>query len=168
MTVAGGAVGRAVTEVFDCPGEWLSWWNWAKVPVGVALACMASAVVLRWAPRRDQPGYTWLVFGSAVQLVLWITATWLLALYVGYSVSFGSLYGPLTALMALFLWANLAGVALFLGVAFAAQLEAARAGVTGPVHPDPGSGPWPTGPPPRRRMDGDQPTMSAGRPRRGS
>ncbi|MER7779858.1 YihY/virulence factor BrkB family protein [Streptomyces sp. NPDC096191] len=168
VTVAGGAVGGAVTEVFDWPGEWLSWWNWSKVPVGVALACMASAVVLRWAPRRDQPGYTWLVFGSAVQLVLWITATWLLALYVGHSGSFGSLYGPLTALMALFLWANLAGVALFLGVAFAAQLEAARAGITGPVHPDPGSGPWPTGQPPRQRVDGDQPTMSAGRPRRGS
>ncbi|MFG2320242.1 hypothetical protein ACGFTA_35090, partial [Streptomyces tendae] len=64
----------------------------------------------------------------------------LLALYVAHSGSFGSLYGPLTALMALFLWANLAGVALFLGVAFAAQLEAARAGITKPVHPDPGSG----------------------------
>ncbi|MEU8537491.1 YihY/virulence factor BrkB family protein [Streptomyces parvulus] len=139
VTVAGGPVGSAVTEVFGLPGAWLGWWNWGKVPLGVALACMASAVILRWAPRRDQPGYTWLVFGSAVQLVLWIAATWLLALYVGHSGSFGSLYGPLTALMALFLWANLAGVALFLGVAFAAQLEATRAGITTPVHPDPGS-----------------------------
>ncbi|WP_405704829.1 YihY/virulence factor BrkB family protein [Streptomyces xanthophaeus] len=141
MTVAGGAVSRAVTEVFGRPGAWLIWWDWGKVPVGVALACVASAVVLRWAPRREQPGYTWLAFGSVVQLVLWITATWLLALYVGHSGSFGSLYGPLTALMALFLWANLAGVALFLGVAFAAQLEAARAGIPRAVHPDPGSGP---------------------------
>ncbi|TXS44001.1 molybdate ABC transporter substrate-binding protein [Streptomyces sp. t39] len=42
------------------------------------------------------------------------------------------------AFVALLLWANVTGVALFLGIAFAAQLEAARAGQTEPVRPDPG------------------------------
>jgi hypothetical protein len=32
-------------------------------------------------------------------------------------------------------------VVLFLGIAFAAQLEAARAGITEAVRPDPGPGP---------------------------
>ncbi|OSZ56958.1 hypothetical protein OQI_30065, partial [Streptomyces pharetrae CZA14] len=54
--------------------------------------------------------------------------------------SFGAVYGPLTAFVALLLWANLTGVALFLGIAFAAQLEAARAGLTTAVRPDPGPG----------------------------
>jgi uncharacterized BrkB/YihY/UPF0761 family membrane protein len=49
-------------------------------------------------------------------------------------------YGPLTAFIALLLWANLTAVALFLGIAFAAQLEAARAGIESAVHPDPGPG----------------------------
>lgn len=106
----------------------------------MVLAVVASAVIFRWAPGRDQPGYTWLAFGSGVHLVLWIAATWLLALYVAESGSFGTVYGPLTAFVALLLWANLTGVALFLGIAFAAQLEAARAGITEAVRPDPGRG----------------------------
>lgn len=108
--------------------------------MGLLLAWLASAVIFRWSPRRRQPGYTWLAFGSAVHLVLWVGATLLLALYVGRSSAFGAVYGPLTAFVALLLWANVTGIALFLGVAFAAQLEAARAGIEEAVRPDPGPG----------------------------
>ncbi|WP_320781573.1 YihY/virulence factor BrkB family protein [Streptomyces sp. CRN 30] len=140
VLVAGDAVGHSVVEAFGWSQERLDWWGYARVPLGVVLAVVASAVIFRWAPRRDQPGYTWLAFGSGVHLVLWIAATWLLALYVAKSGSFGTVYGPLTAFVALLLWANLTGVALFLGIAFAAQLEAARAGITEAVRPDPGPG----------------------------
>ncbi|MDO0924277.1 YihY/virulence factor BrkB family protein [Streptomyces sp. TG1A-8] len=135
--VAGEAVGASTAEAFGWsrpPG----WWGALEIPVGTALAWIASAVIFRWSPRRDQPGYTWLAFGSAVHLVLWVVATWLLTLYVSRSGSFGAVYGPLTAFVALLLWANLTGVALFLGIAFAAQLEAARAGLGRAVNPDPG------------------------------
>ncbi|MFJ2262919.1 YihY/virulence factor BrkB family protein [Streptomyces sp. NPDC087844] len=141
VLVAGDAVGESVVETFGWSRDALDWWGPLEVPLGVVLVWVASAVIFRWAPRRDQPGYTWLAFGSAVHLVLWVAATWLLALYVARSGSFGAVYGPLTAFVALLLWANLTGVALFLGVAFAAQLEAARAGITAAVEPDPGSGP---------------------------
>jgi uncharacterized BrkB/YihY/UPF0761 family membrane protein len=43
----------------------------------------------------------------------------------------------LTGIFALLLWANLSSVALFLGVAFAAQLEAVRAGAPTPASDDP-------------------------------
>ncbi|WP_404196768.1 YihY/virulence factor BrkB family protein [Streptomyces tauricus] len=141
VLVAGDAVGESVVEALGWSRGSLDWWGPLEVPLGVVLVWVASAVIFRWAPRRDQPGYTWLAFGSAVHLVLWVAATWLLALYVAKSGSFGAVYGPLTAFVALLLWANLTGIALFLGVAFAAQLEAARAGITDAVEPDPGSGP---------------------------
>ncbi|MFD6288513.1 YihY/virulence factor BrkB family protein [Streptomyces sp. NPDC060205] len=141
VLVAGDAVGESVVEAFGWSRDSLDWWGPLEVPLGVVLVWVASAVIFRWAPRRDQPGYTWLAFGSAVHLVLWVAATWLLALYVARSGSFGAVYGPLTAFVALLLWANLTAVALFLGVAFAAQLEAARAGITDAVEPDPGPGP---------------------------
>lgn len=140
VLVAGGAVSAATAEALGVAGP-PAWWGALEVPVGTALAWIASAVIFRWSPRRDQPGYTWLAFGSAVHLVLWVTATWLLTLYVSRSGSFGAVYGPLTAFVALLLWANLTGVALFLGIAFAAQLEAARAGLGRAVRPDPGPGP---------------------------
>ncbi|MFD3513758.1 YihY/virulence factor BrkB family protein [Streptomyces sp. NPDC058657] len=138
--VAGDAVGDALAEAFGGPASWLGPWHALDIPAGVLLAWVASAVILRWSPRRRQPGYTWLAFGSAVHLVLWVGSTWLLAFYVARSGTFGAVYGPLTAFVALLLWANLTGVALFLGIAFAAQLEAARAGLTDAVRPDPGFG----------------------------
>jgi hypothetical protein len=39
-------------------------------------------------------------------------------------------------MMALLLWANLTGVALFYGLAFAAQLEGLRVGAPEPAEPD--------------------------------
>ncbi|MFG3103512.1 YihY/virulence factor BrkB family protein [Streptomyces sp. NPDC048182] len=140
VLVAGQAVGDAVAESTGDHHGGAGWWGALEVPAGLVLAWVASAVILRWSPRRDQPGYTWLAFGSAVHLLLWVSATWLLALYVGKSGAFGAVYGPLTAFIALLLWANLTAVALFLGIAFAAQLEAARAGIDAPVRPDPGPG----------------------------
>ncbi|MFE9250657.1 YihY/virulence factor BrkB family protein [Streptomyces sp. NPDC007088] len=140
VLLGGPAVGDALARTYHWGPAAGTAWRWLRIPVGVLLTWVASAVLFRWSPRRDQPGYTWLAFGSAVHLLLWVGATWLLSLYIGLSGTFGAVYGPLTAFVALLLWSNLAGVSLFLGLALAAQLEAARAGLHRPVLPDPGHG----------------------------
>lgn len=139
VLVTGDAVAGAVAESLGLPGG-ARWWAPLDIPLGLLLSWTASAVIFRWSPRRRQPGYTWLALGSAVHLAIWVTATGLLELYVSNSAGFGAVYGPLTAFIALLLWANLTGIALFLGIAFAAQLEAARAGLHCAVRPDPGPG----------------------------
>ena len=65
-------------------------------------------------------------------MLLWFAFTGLLALYIGASQSFGETYGPLAGFIGLLLWAFVSALALFLGLAVAAQLEAERAG-----EPDP-------------------------------
>ncbi|HZN17995.1 MAG TPA: YhjD/YihY/BrkB family envelope integrity protein, partial [Micromonosporaceae bacterium] len=79
---------------------------------------------------------SWLMFGAGVATGLWWLASLLLAAFIQASGSFGATYGALTAAVALLLWANLTGIALFLGIAFAAQLEARRVGVREPTLPD--------------------------------
>lgn len=93
-------------------------------------------MLFKYSPRRHQPGLSWLLFGAALATVLWWIASLLLALYVRYGGGFGATYGPLAAIMALLLWANLTGIAFFLGLAFAAQLEAQRVGVPRPAKQD--------------------------------
>ena len=44
---------------------------------------------------------------------------------------------PLTGVFALLIWAYLTSIALFLGIAVAAQLEAIRGGQRRPAEPDP-------------------------------
>ena len=59
--------------------------------------------------------------------------TGLLALYLDASSgTFGRTYGPLTGMIAVLIWSFLTSLAIYLGLAFAAQLEAVRAGVPAP------------------------------------
>jgi uncharacterized BrkB/YihY/UPF0761 family membrane protein len=76
-----------------------------------------------------------LMVGAGLATALWWLISLLLAAFVTQSSDFGATYGPLTGVMALLLWANLTGIALFLGIAFTAQLEARRARGSGPDLP---------------------------------
>jgi YihY family inner membrane protein len=134
IVVAGGALGDALEAVYGISGTLVSVLRW---PLGVLLMLVAITTLFDRAPRRRQPGFSWLAVGGVVSLLLWLLFTVLLAFYVQTSAGFGTVYGPLTGIIALLLWAQLTSVALFLGMAFAAQLEAVRAGVTEGATPDP-------------------------------
>jgi len=108
-------------------------WNVLRWPASLALTVVSVSVLFRFAPRRRQPGMAWVMMGAVLATVLWWLPSLLLAGYVGASGSFGDIYGPLTAVMALLLWAMLTAIALLLGIAFTAQLEARRVGVPEPV-----------------------------------
>jgi YihY family inner membrane protein len=107
-------------------------WNILRWPLALGLIMSAVALLLRWAPRRHQPAWSWLAFGSTLAVILWAGATLLLSLYFQLSSSFGRTYGPLAGTVALLLWAFLSAVALLFGAAVAAQLEAVRAGAPSP------------------------------------
>ncbi|MFC4535956.1 YihY/virulence factor BrkB family protein [Sphaerisporangium dianthi] len=148
--VGGKAIGRALAEVYHWSDTALTAWTLLRWPVGFLLALLSASVLFEAAPRRKQPGHSWLAAGGVVALALWLVFTWGLTFYIENNGSFGETYGPLTAVMALLLWSLLSSIALFLGLSFAAQLEACRGGVGDPVVPDPG----PSGT--RRRTAGDQ------------
>ena len=137
VIIAGDALGDSLAAAYGLGDTFQTMWTIGSWPVGIVLAWASFTVIIERAPRRQQPAYSWLAFGSGVSLVLWLLLTGLLALYVVKSGSFGNTYGPLTGIFALLLWANLSSVALFLGVAFAAQLEAVRAGAPEPTTGDP-------------------------------
>jgi YihY family inner membrane protein len=99
-------------------------------PVALGLVVTALALLFEVAPRRRQPEASWLAVGSSVSAVLWLIFLGVLALFVGVSPNFGATYGPLAGTIAVLLWTFASAVALLLGLAFAAQLEAVRAGVT--------------------------------------
>jgi YihY family inner membrane protein len=136
LLVAGRPFGDAAERHWGWEGEVRVAWDFVRWPLSLVLTVIAVALLFRYAPRRHQPGLSWLVFGAVAATVLWWLASLLLAGYVRFSGQFGATYGGLTAIMALLLWANLTGLALFIGVAFAAQLEAKRVGVRRPAKQD--------------------------------
>ena len=104
-------------------------WTVVRWPIGIALVGAGLATLFRWAPRRRQPGWTWLAFGAGVSVAGWTLCTVALALAFGLSSTFGRTYGPLAGIVALQLWTFFSALAILYGVAVAAQLEAVRAGV---------------------------------------
>ncbi len=136
VLVAGGPMGDAVQEFSGWGRAAHLTWDIIRWPLSLLGTVLAVGLLFRYSPRRRQPGLTWLLFGAGLSTVLWWAASLLLGAYVRFSDGFGATYGPLTGIMALLLWANLTGIALFLGVSFAAQLEAQRVGAPRPAQPD--------------------------------
>ncbi|MCZ2827167.1 MULTISPECIES: YihY/virulence factor BrkB family protein [unclassified Modestobacter] len=94
-------------------------------PIAVGLLLAAITLMLRRAPHRRQPGWSMLVLGSVLALVLWTGLTLLLAGALDLIGELGSAYGPLTGVIALLFWAQLTSAAIFLAFAVSAELELA-------------------------------------------
>lgn len=128
VLVAGSAVKDAAgwSEGFDTAWAVIRW------PLGLACAVGAVSLLFEVSPYRRQPEATWLAFGGGVAAGLWLVFMGGLKVYIDATESFGSTYGPVAGTIGLLLWAFLTSLALFGGLAFAAQLEAVRAGAPGP------------------------------------
>jgi YihY family inner membrane protein len=126
LIVAGSDIAKA-TKLSGVAWELLRW------PLSILFLVVAVALLFKAAPKRRQPAASWLAVGSALSVLLWFGFTGLLALYLGVSTTFGQTYGPLAGMIGILAWALLTSLAAFLGLAFAAQLEAVRAGVPGPA-----------------------------------
>jgi YihY family inner membrane protein len=124
--------GEAIRDAVDWTHALDVFWRVARWPLGVAFAVASVALLFERSPRRRQPEASWLAVGATVSVVLWLAFMSLLAVYIEATDSFGATYGPLAGTIGVLLWAFLTSVALFLGLAFAAQLEAVRAGVPAP------------------------------------
>ena len=136
LIVAGEPFGDAIEAVYRWGDAAETVWDILRWPVGLLLLMLAVTVLFSYSPRRRQPGLSWLSVGAAVTLLAWLAGSALLAFYVAAAGNFGDTYGPLTAVMALLLWANVTGIALLAGMALAAQLEAVRGGRPDPLLPD--------------------------------
>ncbi len=136
LIVAGEPFGEAMEAVYRWGDGVEEVWDALRWPLGLGALVVAVTLLFRYAPRRSQPGLSWLAVGAAVTVLAWLAGSGLLGLYVVVAAGFDDTYGPLTAIMALLLWANVTGIALLAGIALAAQLEAVRAGRLDPLLAD--------------------------------
>ena len=135
LVVAGSEIGDAAKDVTGWGNAIDTAWSIGRWPLGAVLVATAVTMIFKASPRRSQPALSWLALGAGLAVVLWFAFTALLAAYVSLSKDFGDTYGPLAGLIGLLLWTLLSALALFLGLAVAAQLEAVRAGRPNPVEP---------------------------------
>jgi YihY family inner membrane protein len=136
LFLSAGALGAGAFVLFafgpsvgsSLGSEARSIWDVARWPLALGLVGAAMALLFRWSPRRRQPAWSWLAYGSALSVVLWSACTLGLGLMFRASTSFGDTYGPLAGIVALQIWTLLSAISILYGAAVAAQLEAVRAG----------------------------------------
>jgi YihY family inner membrane protein len=136
LIVAGGPFGTALEQVYRWGDAAETVWDVVRWPVGLAALVVAVTTLFRLAPRRRQPGLSWLALGAALTVGAWLAVSGVIAAYVSVSGEFSATYGPLAGIMVLLLWAFATGIALLAGFAVSAQLEAVRAGVVDPLLAD--------------------------------
>ena len=124
--------GEAIRDAAGWSGSFDGIWSVARWPLGLAFVVASVSILFEYSPRRRQPEPSWLAFGASVSVLLWLAFMGVLAIYIDATESFGATYGPLAGTIGVLLWAFATAVALFLGLAFAAQLEAVRAGIEAP------------------------------------
>lgn len=134
LAFAGLALGRAIASSLGGDTARVIW-NVARWPLAIGLLLAAIALIFRWAPRRHQPEWSWLSFGAAVSVTLLALVSLALNLFFQIGSTFGTTYGPLAGIVALAFWAFFSSLALLIGAALAAQLEAVRAGAARPRSP---------------------------------
>jgi YihY family inner membrane protein len=138
------ALGNVVGTAFQ-HDVWATVWGVARWPAGLLLIAASTVLILRRAPNRHQPDWSWLSMGAALAVALWVVVTVALGVFFSISSTFGQTYGPLAGIVALLLWTYASSVAVLFGVAVAAQLEAIRAGAPAPQSAEKAA----TAPPPR-------------------
>ena len=131
LAFGGLGLGGAIASALGSSGT-RTIWNVARWPLGILLLIAAIALILRWAPRRHQPKWSWMSFGAVAAVALMALVTVVLNVFFHFSSSFGTTYGPLAGIIALAFWSYATAIALLVGAALAAQLEAVRAGAGAP------------------------------------
>lgn len=120
LLVTTDAFAEAIETVYGIDAELALVLAW---PAGVLLLLVSVTIMLRFAPRRRQPSWSFLAAGSVVALILWTALTALLAGALHVSAEMGNIYGPLTGVLALLLWVQLTAAAVFFACALCAELE---------------------------------------------
>ena len=87
-------LGGTLARAFQAGGA-LTIWSIVRWPLGVALLIVAVGLILKMAPRRHQPAWSWMAFAAILTVGLLVVATVLLNVFFAVSGTFGSTYGPL-------------------------------------------------------------------------
>jgi YihY family inner membrane protein len=124
--------GQAIREEVGFGETGATVWRLLRYPLGLMFVVASVALLFEASPRRRQPEASWLAVGAALAAGLWVVFMVALDGWFGLTGSVGGTYGVLAGVVGVLVWAFLTSLALLLGLAFAAQLEAVRAGVREP------------------------------------
>lgn len=90
-------------------------WLVARLPVALACATLAYALIYAYAPDRSNPTPPHITVGTLVGVAAWIVASIGFAYYLRHFADYGAAYGAFGALVVLLLWTWISASTLLIG-----------------------------------------------------
>lgn len=101
-------------------------WGIAKWPVLLILVSLMLALLYWASPNVKQPAVRWILPGAALAVVIWLAASGLFGLYLGFSSSYNKTYGSFAGVIIFLVWLWISNTAVLLGVVFNAEMQRER------------------------------------------
>ncbi|MGJ0506803.1 MAG: YihY/virulence factor BrkB family protein [Methylocystis sp.] len=92
-------------------------------PVLLIVVALATAVIYRYAPSRDEPKWRWVSWGGAFAALGWLAVSALFSWYAAHLGDFNKTYGSLGAVIGFMLWMWLSSIVLLIGAELNAEME---------------------------------------------
>jgi len=138
IVVLTGPIAKQVGGAFGIGSSAVLVWDIAKWPVLIVLVSMMVTLLYKATPNVKQPSFKWISAGGVLAVLLWLIASALFAVYVGFSGSYNKTYGSLATVIVFLVWLWITNIAILLGAEFNAETQrerALRAGLPEDVEP---------------------------------
>jgi membrane protein len=116
-------IGDQIARALVLPYEVTLAWRIGRWPLAVGLLLLAFAVVYYFAPDRKQPTWHWLSLGASLGVLLLLSASMGVRIYLHFAGSYTTTYGSLGGVIVLLLYFYLGGVAVLAGGALNGVME---------------------------------------------
>ncbi|MFF8284403.1 YhjD/YihY/BrkB family envelope integrity protein [Streptomyces albus] len=124
--VVSGPLARKAGSALGVGDTAVTAWNWAKWPVMVLVVILIIAVLYYASPNAKLRGFSSVLPGAVIALVVWLVASVGFAFYVANFGSYNKTYGALGGIVVFLVWLWLTNLAILLGAEFNAERERGR------------------------------------------
>ncbi|MEU5839795.1 YihY/virulence factor BrkB family protein [Streptomyces diacarni] len=124
--VVSGPLAKKAGDALGVGDTAVTAWNWAKWPVMVLVVILIIAVLYYASPNAKLRGFTSVLPGAVLALVVWLVASVGFAFYVANFGSYNKTYGALGGIVVFLVWLWLTNLAILLGAEFNAERERGR------------------------------------------
>jgi membrane protein len=127
LVLAGGGLVEFIGQALGLGSAFLIVGRVLQWVFAVAFVVVAFAVIYYFAPDVKERHWYWITPGSIVGVLLWITTSVALRLYLHFFNTYSKTYGSLGAVMILMLWFYITGLAFLIGGQINSTIEHAAA-----------------------------------------
>ena len=113
----------AIIEKTGLSEKTISLFSWLRWLVMGAVLVGSIGLIFNFAPKRNKPGFKWVIPGAFLATFLWLLASSAFSFYIRHFWNLNEIYGSISAVVFLMLWLFISTFIIILGAEFNYSIE---------------------------------------------